>query len=335
MVKRVYTIELLNDLLKESGATLKGEVQNTTKRSLITYYCHCGEERTKTFEAIKKDLAYCKQHQYEILLQKRLATFKEKYGENVTHMNQIPGVTEKKNKKMMEKYGTTVYFKTDEYRKSKIKYNYIYLIKLLIKSNSKFVDIADKDKTLTRESNINFVCKCGNEGTLNFRNIEKIGAVCFEERNKISVEKTKNTMIKKYGVENAQHDPVLFEKGKNSAYVSKEYKFPSGKIIKIQGYEHFALRDLLEIYDEDDIKIGSDDRKSKVLPTISYKFDDKNKKYYPDIFIKSENKIIEVKSDFTYKSKKEQNIAKKDACIDLGYDFEFYIYDRNGKRLTF
>lgn len=332
MVKPVYTKELLNELLQQTGAKLKDEIEHTTKRSKITFYCHCGEERTKTFEAIKKDKPYCKKHQNEILQKKRKNNLQKKYGDKVTDVTKIPGFNEKRDKTMIKKYGTTVFFKTDSYKKSRLKYHYVYLIKLLMSGGAKFIDIISEGD-LNRESNILFQCNCGNEGQLNFRNIEKIGPVCFEERIKQSVEKTKSTMLEKYGVENAQHHPDLFEKGKSSAYNSKEYTFPSGKKVKIQGYEHFALDELLETYTEDDIKVGSLDRKKKELPTIDYTFENKSKKYYPDIYIKSINKLVEVKSDFTYNSKKNQNIAKKQACLDQKYNYEFYIYDRNGKRI--
>lgn len=331
MVKPVYTKELLNEILTKSGARLKGDVNNTTKRSQITFFCHCGEERTKSFETMKRNGAYCDKHQLEILQKKRKENLQKKYGEKVTDVSKIPGFKEKRDKTMLKKYGTTVFFKTDEYKQVRVKYHYVYLIKLLIKSGAKYLDYIGEE--LNRESNILFVCKCGNEGQLNFRNIEKIGATCFEERNIISVEKTQQTMLDKYGVKNAQHDPTLFEKGKNNAYMNKEYVFPSGKKIEIQGYEHFALNDLLKEYTEDDIKVGREDRLSKELPSISYTFDEHNKKYYPDIYIKSINKLIEVKSDFTFKLHKDQNIAKQNECIKQGYDYEFYIYNKKGERI--
>jgi hypothetical protein len=48
---------------------------------------------------------------------------------------------------------------------------------------------------------------------------------------------------------------------------------------------------------------------------------------FPDIYIKSLNKIIEVKSDYVYIKELQKNIIKKKACLYLGYNFEFWIFD--------
>ena len=55
--------------------------------------------------------------------------------------------------------------------------------------------------------------------------------------------------------------------------------------------------------------------------------------YYPDFYIPSENLIVEVKSTWTFAhpDKYDKNIAKRDACLAAGYNFEFYIFDRKGK----
>ena len=60
---------------------------------------------------------------------------------------------------------------------------------------------------------------------------------------------------------------------------------------------------------------------------IEYKFNNKNHYYYPDIYTIDENKIIEVKSTWTMKTQYDKNIAKKNGCLELGFEFEFWIYD--------
>jgi len=65
------------------------------------------------------------------------------------------------------------------------------------------------------------------------------------------------------------------------------------------------------------------------MPEIKYFLNNKEKRYYPDILIKSENLIIEVKSDYTYKKDLIKNILKALATRKLGYDFEFWIYDKD------
>ena len=77
----------------------------------------------------------------------------------------------------------------------------------------------------------------------------------------------------------------------------KEYVFPSGRSEKVQGAEPYALTELLENINENDIVVGC-----KNVPNIWY--NDKNGKkhrHYVDIFIPSQNRCIEVKSTWTEK----------------------------------
>jgi hypothetical protein len=103
---------------------------------------------------------------------------------------------------------------------------------------------------------------------------------------------------------------------------------PSGIVRKVQGYEPFALMDLLKQYTEDDIYT---DRKT--VPRISYQINEMSKYYFPDIYIKSQNKIIEVKSTWTYKCKYDNIQAKAEATRHAGYDYEIWIYDQKGNRV--
>jgi len=117
-----------------------------------------------------------------------------------------------------------------------------------------------------------------------------------------------------------------------SSYSKKEYKFPSGKVFQIQGYENFALDELIinEKVDESDIIIGS-----QYVPEIWY-FDNSGKKhrYYVDIYIPSQNKCIEVKSLYTYKKNEEINLLKEEATKKLGYNYEFWLYNNKGAKIN-
>jgi hypothetical protein len=104
----------------------------------------------------------------------------------------------------------------------------------------------------------------------------------------------------------------------------KEYKMPSGKIVKLQGYENKVLSELLESYQEDDIVIGVKNI-NKEIGTITYTLNNKICKYFPDFFIKSLNTVIEVKSQWTYDKQKEKNELKKNACLIKGLNFKFII----------
>lgn len=159
-------------------------------------------------------------------------------------------------------------------------------------------------------------------------------------------EKAKKTILEKYGVENPSQYAKFAEKkidthNKNygcdypaqcletfkaqqkGGFKRREFIFPSGKIVKLQGYEPFTLKELLETFDEEKIITNI-----KLMPEIWYT-DNNNKKrrYFPDFFIPSVNKIIEVKSVWTMNLHLEINILKRQRCLEMGFDFEFRIYD--------
>jgi hypothetical protein len=104
----------------------------------------------------------------------------------------------------------------------------------------------------------------------------------------------------------------------------KEFIFPSGKIVKTQGYENIVLDELINQYEESDIFVGPIEIRNQI-GKIKYKFDNKLRSYYPDIYIKSINMIIEVKSEYTYNQHLECNLAKQDACLEMGLNFKFEI----------
>jgi len=164
---------------------------------------------------------------------------------------------------------------------------------------------------------------------------EKIG-VEYSFQNKRILQKTKETLIKNTGYDNPLKNPLSVKKmikTKIDKYGDllipmskyKDYRMPSGKIIKVQGNESYALNILLQKFNESDIYVG---RKNIELQIGKIKYFDKNDKehiYYPDIYIKSENKIYEVKSLFTYNIHKEINHLKQQAVLNKNINFEFLI----------
>jgi hypothetical protein len=134
-------------------------------------------------------------------------------------------------------------------------------------------------------------------------------------------EKGKQTCREKYNVENVMQHIEIFKKAQSSLYSTKFMTLPSGIEITYQGYENVAIITLLEkSYLEDQLILDRD-----LIPTIKYEFENKSRVYFPDIFIPHENKIIEVKSIWTYDKDLEKNLAKRLACLDQGYQFEFWI----------
>ena len=136
-------------------------------------------------------------------------------------------------------------------------------------------------------------------------------------------EKFKQTNLRKYGTEHPMQNEEFAERILNS-FQSKEFIFPDGSKIKVQGYEPIALNHLINLgYTKEDLITS----KTKV-PEIWYSdLDGKIHRYYCDIFIPSENKIIEVKSTWTYKRDLHINMLKEETCKAEGYIFEFWIID--------
>ena len=126
--------------------------------------------------------------------------------------------------------------------------------------------------------------------------------------------KSKQKTLINYGVEHPQQCEEIMEKTFKKAYKVKTFKFKSGKEIICQGYEPFALEELIKNnIEESDIITGC-----KNVPSIWYN-DEINKKHrhYVDIFIPSLNKCIEVKSTWTIKNKKANIFNKQKAAKEL------------------
>ncbi|HRW21680.1 MAG TPA: hypothetical protein P5509_06890 [Bacteroidales bacterium] len=144
-------------------------------------------------------------------------------------------------------------------------------------------------------------------------NIQKEIHASEEYRNKIS-----QTLIKKW------KDSEYAQKHFKLSCAYKEFELPSGRIVKLQGYEPQVLEQLLNVYNEDDI-VCEVKYINEEIGKILYNFEDKERRYYPDFYIKSTNTIIEVKSQWTFDKWKDKNLAKEQACLQQGFNFEFII----------
>ena len=111
-------------------------------------------------------------------------------------------------------------------------------------------------------------------------------------------------------------------KSEASSYKFRDYMMPSGNIVKVQGYEHIALDELVQLYEEEDILVGRSN-----IPTIDYYINDTKHVYFPDFLIKSENKIIEIKSEWTIQLKRGNVEEKALATIKEGYRYEIWVYN--------
>ena len=141
-------------------------------------------------------------------------------------------------------------------------------------------------------------------------------------------DKSKQTNLLNYGFEHPMQNAEYSEKASKNAYNPKEFKFPCGNTIQVQGYEPYLHKNLVEEgYAYEDIIV-----KRTCVPVIWYEKDNKKHRYYCDIYIPKINTIYEVKSTWTYKKDIEDIHFKKEACIDAGYLFELFVYDNKGIR---
>jgi len=101
----------------------------------------------------------------------------------------------------------------------------------------------------------------------------------------------------------------------------------NGESIRVQGYERFVVPEFLKKYKREDLKIGLEEN-----TPIEYFFNGSNRHYYPDLYIPSENRIIEVKSDYSLEIDYAKNIAKKNACVSAGFNFEFHVWSEKDKK---
>lgn len=154
-------------------------------------------------------------------------------------------------------------------------------------------------------------------------NMEKYG-VEYYSSTKNWYDRCVNTAIEKYGVDWVSKVDAINVKQQAGGYSYHDFEFPSGKVVRVQGYEPKVLAKLVVDYDENDIIVGL----QNIIDEIGffhYIYEGKTHRYYPDIYIKSENKVIEVKSTYTFNKEKKKNLLKRDSVVSRGIDFKFII----------
>ena len=127
-------------------------------------------------------------------------------------------------------------------------------------------------------------------------------------------------------------NPDILDKSQKNSFKLKEYLFPSGNIIYYQGYENFALDELIfdENIEEEDIITSKKD-----VPEIWYEDSEGIKhRYFTDIYMPKQNKCIEVKSEYTYLHGIKNLFLKRIATTKCGYIFDLRIYDKNGNIIS-
>lgn len=320
MEKRRFDRGLLDSILQRDEATLVGEYEKINRDTKINYICKCGNEYTKMMRYIFEESgALCKDCSMKHMIQTQKSSMMEKYG--VTHpmyvekfrnivSEKLLNKTDEENKIIVEKrkqslinhFGVEHHFKLPEKLEER-KQNCIK--KFGVEHHLQRDDILEKQRQTNRE-------KRGVEYSLQSEDVKSKGI---------------QTNIQKYGVEHPSQNQEIMEKTQKNAKKYKEFTMPSGEIRKVQGYEPFALKELLEVYTEDQIKTNRTE-----VPRISYEVEGKKRYHFPDIFIPHENKIVEVKSTWTYKCKEDNVLLKKKTCEDQGYVYEIWCFDGKGNK---
>jgi hypothetical protein len=357
-----FTVENLNKLANEYKAVIVSYEDKLGSDSTITYNCHCG--RTNQNKAYKSAIAYgflcsyCVKKYAGNLDKIETKSKTPKYTQN----NLIKAIKNDEAiliDELEKETGETIYIKKENIINFKCKCGQI-----TSKSLRKILETSASCPECTRKngkekSKETCLQKYGTEFYFQTEKCKENNLKIINEKYKCDnvsqnpeiKEKKKQTCIKNWGVDNPSKSSVLIakitknreeaifkkhgvynyaqtdefmDKFLNSSYNNKPYKFPSGKIVKVMGYENKAIDELLKSgIDEDDIVTDH-----KIMPCIKYitPKDNRLRRYFPDIYIKSQNKIIEVKSVHIFKLDYYLNLQKRQACIDAGLNFEFWIY---------
>jgi hypothetical protein len=354
MTKTVkYNLELLTTFCNDNHITLLNNYSEevVNRKTRINGKCltqHCINIFDKTFRQLYQINGYCKECSMNIKTNKFKVTCLEKYG--VENSFQSQEVKDKIKKTNLEKYGVENSFQSQEVKdkikktnlekygvehqlqsqevKDKIKKT--CLEKYGVENSFQSQEVKDKIKKTNLE-------KYGVENSFQSQevkdkikktNLEKYGVEHPLQSQEVR-EKFKVTCLEKYGVEHPQQNPEIAERTSKTSYSRKDYTFPSGKIISVQGYEPYALNELVKIFNENEIKTGTIN-----VPEIWYdNYEGIKHRHFVDIFIPSKNKCIEVKSTWTAKKKKDNIFKKQQSGKELGFTYEIWIYNSKGEKV--
>jgi hypothetical protein len=323
-----YSYDLLEKFCNEKNIKLAKDYSNTKLfgSTKIIFYCtSCNIENQKCFTYLIKRNSLCKRCVTIESLPKQKITMLEKYG--VEHPSQSSEIREKIKQNFIKNYGVDNPSKL-EYIKNKQKNTNLkkYGVEYIVHNKE------SKEKMI--KTNLE---KYGVENPLMNKEIrEKLKQPCLDKygvdnvgKSEYFIQKMMNTNNLKYNVKLPLQNAEIAEKGLKNCFKSKTFIFPSGKDIKCQGYEPFALEELVQKYDESDILTKKTD-----VPVIWY--DDnlgKKHRHYVDIFIPSQNLCIEIKSLWTINIIKNNVFLKQDSAKKLGYNYEIWVYDNKGTKL--
>jgi hypothetical protein len=282
----------------QSKYILQKKVDTCIKR----YSCNNAQQNIKIREKTQKTnlerYGVESPGQNDKVKEKMRQTNLERYG--VENPSQNEKIKQKKIKTCLENYGVEHPFQAESIKDKKVKTN-------LERYGYDYASKNDKVKEKMRQTNL-----------------ERYGCDYYLQTSELK-EKTKLIMLERYNVKNCSQSSIIQSKKQRTSYKSKNYILPSNNIIKVQGYEPYALDILLYemSYNEEDILTSVVD-----MPKIFYYFENKKHRYFCDIFIPKENRLIEIKSTYTFEKEVEKNMLKQKAAKDMGYIHEIWIIDK-------
>jgi len=322
------TIEEVKETIEETGCKLLSTEYKTNKKPL-QLLCSCGSENP--FEInycnFKRGIrcSACREDRMK-------ATNKDRHGYEY--------VSQRPDKKVSACAGMRKYIEQKKHTLEKVK--------LFFKEKDcELLETVYKDM----KTKMAFKCECGSISKITFdhfkrgercnskpcmnsrkqqTNLNQFGAISYTGTPAYNISKEK-TSLAKYGVPNPIQSVEVQEKAEKNGYRFKPYTLPSGKIVKVQGYEHYALKELLETYRESDIEFGRANQ-----PELWWlDAGGKRHRYFSDFFIPADNKVIEVKSTWTLKKGIDclKIPAIRSAVEEAGYEFVLMTYTEKGVRV--
>jgi hypothetical protein len=348
-----YNRVLLEECIKRDNSTLiEGNLDTINSKTQIYFICNCGIKHNKLFSGLYKEGgAYCKNCALKNSKEKIKKTNLEKYG--VEYTFQSSKVKDKIKDTMKQKYGVNNPSLSEEIKAKRDNTN---IERRGVKNPFQDKEVKEKSKiTNLKKYGVEYIAsskghieqrkitnkqKYGVEWTLQNKDIRDKRDTTIKEKYGVdnisqleeTKQKVKDTNNKKFGVDYPTQNPDIMEKSIKKCYSYKEVISPSGKVLKMQGYEPFAYKDLIIRYREDEIII-----KRTEVPEIWWD-DEKGKKhrYYVDFYIPKDKLMIEVKSTRTYEKDNKKGKIKGiiEACGKTEYKLEIWGYDNKGIKIV-
>jgi hypothetical protein len=316
-----------------------------TRETFLVFACACGTSNRKTYRGIVDKKGLCKVCMEVLRRTQTQETNLERYGVVCPLRNEE--IKAQIVQTFMQRYGVSNPMQNEEVRARAVETN---LERYGTPCSLQNPEVQAKSKATLMD-------QYGVENAMQNKEVQaKSQATCmanfgvpYSTQSQVVKDKTIQTNIKRYGVENPMHNTQVKEKlmetnmarfgvphamqnaevaerASKSVYGYKDYVFPSGKVIRIQGYENYALDKLIHDFDEDDLITSKCD-----VPEIWWTDPSGiRRRYYVDIFIPSINHMIEVKSTWTFEKDKHENFTKQKACQERGYHHEIWVIDTTG-----